>query len=205
MSQKGKVDYSKGRIYIIKNNVNEKVYVGSTTWEVAKRFNKHVSQRNKATDTTWRFYAALNEIGPENFFWEEIEKFPCQNKSQLTSREGHWIRHFKSWKTDSGYNKKVEGRTRTEYYEDQIDTIKQNVKEYYQNNKNKIDEYKQQHYQEHAEHYKEYKQEWYSKHRESIQQKNKEKLTCTCGAMVCRAAMATHLKSKRHCDRLAIE
>ena len=105
MNKKGSVDYQNGVIYIMKNNTNDKVYVGSTTGAISKRFNKHVSHIGKATDTTWRFYAAMAEIGPGNFMWEELEKYPCQNKSQLTSREGYWIKHYKSWKAEQGYSK----------------------------------------------------------------------------------------------------
>ena len=204
MSKKGSVDYQNGVIYIIKNNANDKVYNGSTTGAISKRFNKHVSHIGKATDTTWRFYAAMAEIGPGNFMWEELEKYPCQNKSQLTSREGYWIKHYKSWKVEHGYNKKVEGRTKEEYYLDTIDTVKQNVKEYYTNHKVEVDQYKKQHYESNIEHFKQYKQDWYLNNKDTIKLRLQEKVTCTCGSIVSKGAMSTHVKSKKHCASLQI-
>jgi Rad3-related DNA helicase len=76
----------------------------------------------------------MRDLGVDLFFWEEVEQFQCNNKSQLTAREGYWIRHFRAWEDEFGYNKKVEQRTKAEYYQDKKEEIKQKSKTYHMNN-----------------------------------------------------------------------
>jgi group I intron endonuclease len=198
ISNKGEVDYTKGKIYVIKNNQNTKLYVGSTTWEVAKRFNEHKRSASKDVSKNYKLYAAMTELGVDCFYWEEIESYPCENVSQLRAREGYWIREYKSWLDDYGYNKKMETRTRHEYYEDTKDHIKEKVKEYYINHKEERDQYKKMHYVENEEHFKQYKQEYYQKHKEARQAKSKELITCECGQIVCHGALAKHKLTQKH-------
>ena len=110
---KGTVDYAKAKIYIIRNNVNDKIYVGSTCWDLSHRFGEHKRCCTKTREKHFRLYKDMTDVGIDCFFWEEVEQFPCDNVSQLRSREGFWIRHFDSWKPENGYNKKVETRTKT--------------------------------------------------------------------------------------------
>ena len=121
--------------------MNNKVYVGSTCWDIQKRFNEHKKCIKKARESTYKLYIAMSDIGIDQFFWEEIEQFPCENKSQLTAREGYWIRHFRAWEDDHGYNKKIEQRTRSEYYQDKKDEIIHKSKTYYVENRDKVREF----------------------------------------------------------------
>ena len=144
ISNKGSVDYTKGKIYIyifLKNNVNNKVYVGSTCWEIQKRFAEHQRCTTKTRESNYKLYVAMKDIGIDQFFWEEVEKFPCANKSQLTARESHWIRHFRSWEDEYGYNRKIEQRTKSEYYQDKKDEMIQKTKAYYTENRDKAREF----------------------------------------------------------------
>ena len=113
MSKKGTVDYSNGKIYIIKDAENDKVYVGSTNGPLNKRLSKHFWSRNSKTQMP--IYAAIRDIGKSCFYIELIEDYACDNITQLKAREGYWIRYYKSWLAEYGYNQKVEGRAVKEY------------------------------------------------------------------------------------------
>ena len=114
--------------------MDQKVYIGSTCWDIAKRFKEHQRCVSKTREHSYRLYSDMRAIGVDLFFWEEIEPFPCENKSQLTAREGYWIRHYKSWEDEYGYNKKMEQRTKAEYYQDRKEEIKLKAKTYHMNN-----------------------------------------------------------------------
>ena len=138
ISKKGTVDYDEAKIYIIRNTENEKVYIGSTCWEISKRFNEHKRCIHKTKIKSYKLYVAMSELGPECFYWELVEKYPCDNISQLTAREGYWIKHYNSWKVEHGYNKKLEQRSRAEYYEDNKEIIKQKAKAHHEEARNEF-------------------------------------------------------------------
>lgn len=60
-----------GSIYLLKNNHNEKVYVGRTVQSVDNRFKQHLKllESNKKQ----AIYKAIKEIGKENFSYEVLE------------------------------------------------------------------------------------------------------------------------------------
>lgn len=86
-----------GLIYIIRNNQNNKVYIGQTTQTLQGRWNDH---RVKSQTYKNDLYVAIREIGLENFTIEEIEN--NINKEDLNDRESYWILYYNS--IESGYN-----------------------------------------------------------------------------------------------------
>ena len=126
MAQNSK-DYKNGKIYCIRNTINDEIYVGSTTQPLSKRMAKH-RQNAKCENKMHRiFYSKVNEIGIEHFYIELIEDCPCDTLEQLRKREGLYIRKIGT------LNHKIECRTRHEYN-----------KEYYEANKDKILEQKKE-------------------------------------------------------------
>lgn len=103
-----------GKIYIIRNTVNEYCYIGSTTRTIEDRFYKHKRRINEKKSFNSKLYTAMRHIGKEHFFIELIENIICDTRLELFAREGYWIRYFDSFM--NGYNSKVEGRTVREYY-----------------------------------------------------------------------------------------
>lgn len=88
-----------GSIYIIKNTINSKVYIGQTRVPINIRFSQHLSAaRNKGHYT---LYKAIRKYGEENFFIELIET--CAIDS-LNDREEYWISFYNANKSSSGYN-----------------------------------------------------------------------------------------------------
>ena len=83
-------DYNKGKIYQIKNTIDDDVYVGSTIAPLSRRMVKH--KYSAKQQTHYPLYQKMNEYGFDKFFMELIEEYPCNNKEELRAREGHYIR-----------------------------------------------------------------------------------------------------------------
>lgn len=224
------MDYKNGKVYVIRNVVNDKVYVGSTTQILSKRFHKHKHQINCQRHKNYPLYVAMREIGVENFYIELIENFPCNSKEELHAREGHYIREFNSYK--EGYNALVSGRDKQQYYQEEKEYVNQHNKEnyeknkeerlkknkeYYEKNKETILKQQKEHYEENKEKYHKKQAEYREKNRELIRQrdnerrsKNKDEInkkrredmtTCNeCGHTYPKHNHSYHLKSKKHLD-----
>jgi group I intron endonuclease len=100
------MNYANGKIYKIWNDVNDKLYVGSTTQPLYKRFSGHKAKSNSGS--TYLLHQAMREHGYECFHIELVREYPCKNREQLLRKEGRYIRKFRSHR--DGYNKCVAGR-----------------------------------------------------------------------------------------------
>lgn len=92
----------KGSIYIIKNTVNNKVYIGQTTQTIGIRFTNHKMASRTGEDT--KFYRAMRKHGEENFYPELLEQVEIEN---LNDREKYWIKYYDSYY--NGYNSTLGG------------------------------------------------------------------------------------------------
>jgi hypothetical protein len=102
------VDYSKGKIYTIRYSLDDSlVYVGSTVNDLSQRWWQHKSNHTKKNMKLYKKMCETNDLA--NWYIELYEEFPCQNKNQLTMREGQIIRKIGT------LNHKIEGRTTQEY------------------------------------------------------------------------------------------
>ncbi len=124
-----KVDYSKGKIYKITNDLNNDIYVGSSCDTLIKRFSYHKKDSKKEKNEGLPFYKLMNEIGHTGFRIQLIEDYPCEDIYQLRQREGHFIREMGT------LNLVIAGRTRTEYKQDNREKLREKEKEYRENNK----------------------------------------------------------------------
>ena len=88
----------KGEIYIIKNNVNDKVYIGQTIQGYKKRFNSH-KYGSKSIDRP--LYRAFRKYGVDNFYVELLEDNIPYN--MLDEREIYWINYY-DCVNPNGYN-----------------------------------------------------------------------------------------------------
>lgn len=126
-------DYSKSKIYLIRNTVNDMVYVGSTVESLANRFAGHKAAW-KEEKTLSPIYKAFTELGIEAFYIELYEEYPCDNKEQKTKKEGEVIRLLK----DTAYNVRIEGRTQKQYQTDNREQIAAQRKQYRTDNQEQI-------------------------------------------------------------------
>lgn len=86
-------------IYIIKNDINDKVYIGKTEFSIEKRFKEHLFDSNKRQTEHRPLYRAISKYGKEHFWVEELEKCPSQ---LANDREKYWIEQYNSYY--HGYN-----------------------------------------------------------------------------------------------------
>lgn len=106
------VDNRIGKIYIIKNDINEKVYIGQTIQKIERRFQKHLSDAKKIDS---HLYRAINLYGAEHFFCELIEEVKID---ELDDREIYWIAYFNSYK--NGYNSTPGGQANKGCYNQEL-------------------------------------------------------------------------------------
>ena len=85
-------DYQKGKIYTIRNkNDTNLIYVGSTCKKyLSDRISNHRSNSKKTPNN--HFYKLINDWN--DWYIELYENFPCNNKNELTKREGEVIREI---------------------------------------------------------------------------------------------------------------
>ena len=88
-----------GRIYIIKNKINNKVYVGQTKVSIKLRFQNHLSAARCGRGYT--IGKAIRKYGEENFYIELLEECLA---SELNEREMYWIAFYNSTDNKCGYN-----------------------------------------------------------------------------------------------------
>jgi len=106
-------NYALSKVYVIRNTINEKLYVGSTTRTLAQRMTQHRCYYNKGRNTKFPLYEAMNELGVEHFYIELWKDAPCERKEQLHKCEGDAIRELKTI-VPEGYNSRVAGRKYSE-------------------------------------------------------------------------------------------
>lgn len=196
MSGRKQKDFSKGKIYVVRNTVNDMVYVGSTCQSLSKRMAKHrtVSKTNNCKH--YPLYKAFNEIGVDHFYIELIENYPCENIEQLLAREGHYIRNFNTH--TNGYNKRVEGRTDKEYYQNNKEQIAQKNKEWRDTHKHLLQQYFKDRYKENKVQVLEKRRHYRDENKEQIRIRANAKIQCDCGCEVSYANLAKHKQSTKH-------
>lgn len=87
-------------IYIIKNNINKKVYIGQSVNIFARWLAHKASAENEhAQDHYTQIHQAMAILGVENFYLEIIEKCPIE---ELNDKEVFYIEQYNSY--HCGYN-----------------------------------------------------------------------------------------------------
>lgn len=86
------------------------------------------------------------------------------------------------------------------HYKENKEKIIEQCKKYYEEHKEEIKEKTKKYVEENKEKIKEDSANWYEKNKEKILQRQKEMMTCECGAEVRKAGMAEHCRSKKHND-----
>ena len=63
-----------GTVYIIRNDIDSRCYVGSTTRKLSRRWSlhKHICQNPESDGYNRRLYQVMRELGPDNFKIERI-------------------------------------------------------------------------------------------------------------------------------------
>lgn len=97
-----------GYIYVIKNTVNEKVYIGQTMYNPKFRLKYYINKASQGY--TNKIARAIREIGESCFFIEILEEV---DNDKLDIREEFYIKHFNS--TVYGYNTQTKSKQTRNY------------------------------------------------------------------------------------------
>lgn len=149
-------DYQNGKIYKLVGG--GLTYYGSTTNELHKRLFQH--RVPKAIETKKFTSYKLFETG-DKVEIILVEKYPCNDKNELTRRERYYIENFEC------VNKAVPQRNDKEYYKDNREKIKKQSKKYYE-------EHKEEALIKQKERYEKNKEKQYKQNRERILEKRKD-------------------------------
>lgn len=84
-------------IYLIINDINDKVYVGKTEFSIEKRFKQHCNEAFKPRCTNRPLYRAMRKYGIEHFHISLLEE-----TDDPETREVYWINQKQSYR--NGYN-----------------------------------------------------------------------------------------------------
>jgi len=79
------VDYSKAVIYVIKNDVNNEIYVGGTARNLRSRLIEHIydAGRARSANRNNRFHLFMKAIGFEHFILSYTESIPVVQSMNL--------------------------------------------------------------------------------------------------------------------------
>jgi hypothetical protein len=216
-------DYSKGKIYTIRCRDDPSlIYVGSTAQTLSQRWAEHKRSVREDKYNSSQLYNKMKELGCDKFYIELYEDFKCERREQLAKKEGETIRQI------STINKRVEGRTNKEYYEENKEYFKDKGNKYYEENKEKVKIIRKERYERNKEkelerqkqynndnkekrqtYYKNYYENNFEKisenakqytleNKEKIHLKAKTKIMCECGCLITRCNLSTHKKTQSH-------
>lgn len=100
-----------GKIYAIRNDINNRVYVGQTRKSLKQRFENHLRSLNDGSP----IHRAMKIYGPEHFWIELLEECPVE---RLDAAESAWIMMKQAYV--KGYNASLGGLGRQTYLYDII-------------------------------------------------------------------------------------
>jgi len=169
--------YQQGKIYALRSHQTSEIYIGSTIESLSKRKAKHKCAYKRYKNGKTSYVTSFKLMEYNDCYIELIENYPCNDKNELTRREGQLIREMDC------LNKRIEGRSRQEYRQDNKQKIYEKCKDYYNTNKEKIDEYQ-----------KSYQKSYYKANKQLINQK----FTCECGGRYTLCHKSHHFKTKKH-------
>ena len=141
-----KQDFQNGKIYIIRNSVNDQIYIGSTCQSLSQRMVHHRRDTNTQRCQEFNLYKAMKELHKNTFYIALLEHYPCNTRDDLNKKDGEYIRKY-----HNQLNRQIAGRTDKEYREDNKTKAKEYHKEYQQNNKETLAEYQKDYRQNHKE------------------------------------------------------
>jgi len=180
-------DYQQGKIYAIRNSFNDKLYIGSTTTTLCRRFWGHKTQGER---TTPKLVKAVNENpdGWDVFYIELLYAYPCSSKEELNAEEGKAIRAYNS--IHNGYNTKVAGRTFEQW---KLDEPERNIARIEQEREKRLLKKDQK---------KDYDRQYNAENREGRKVRDQAKIECECGMIICKWSKHRHLTTMRHTQLL---
>jgi len=168
------------KIYVIIDDTNNNKYIGSTIQNIKTRLTQHKASYKMYMNGKTGHTTSCEIIKNNNYHIELLENVKCNNKLELHKRERFWIEKIEC------INKIIPSRTIDEYYECNIDKIKEQRKKFYHSNKeqtkkyydcnrDKIKEQTKKYYDCNIDKIKEQKKKYYDCNREREKQKTRKR------------------------------
>ena len=129
------VNYNNGKIYKIENNVDDMLYIGSTTKTyLSQRMVGHRESYKRWKNGNYHNFSVFEMFekhGIENCFIVLLELVNCSSKDELLARKAFYIKSMVC------VNKNIPLRTDKQYYVDNKEKINDYHKKNYNDNKDK--------------------------------------------------------------------
>lgn len=97
-----------GVIYMIKNKVNNKIYIGQTIRDYRKRISEHKTDYLSKSHSNKYLSNTFNKYGWDNFEFSVIDT--ANNIDELNEKEINYILQYNSTNKDLGYNIELGGK-----------------------------------------------------------------------------------------------
>jgi predicted GIY-YIG superfamily endonuclease len=103
--------YNSGKIYKIVDNTSDMIYVGSTCKSLEQRLNRHEHQfKSFMAGKKVSKLSSCQILKNGDYKIQLLENFPCDDNSDLTTKEGSYIKLYRKQKLNI-VNEKVAGQT----------------------------------------------------------------------------------------------
>jgi len=164
-----------GQIYCIKSPQTTETYVGSTTRGLDIRMKEHTIAYGLYQNDMYSYVSSFDIVKYPDAYIELLEERTFETKEDRYKCEGKWMKELNSC------NKQIAGRDRYEWYNDNREIVLGKMKIYRDKNKKELNRKDR---------------EFYLANKLQINQLQKERIACECGAIVSRSNIARHIKNK---------
>jgi hypothetical protein len=188
------VDYQQGKIYTIRSPQTDQFYIGSTTQSLPKRLHGHKRDYARYQGGKGNYITSFKILEYGDAYIELYELYPCTCKSELLRREGQLQRENK----DDCVNMVIAGRTVKEWYEENLEQLREKNKKWREDNKDKIREYQKKYRDENKDLIKERDRQFRQANAERINAYKAQRIECECGVTVRRSDIAKHRMTAKH-------
>ena len=203
------IDYSNTIIYKIQHEDNsELIYVGHTTDFTKRKYqHKHFSTCLTNSKHNLKVYKMIRDNGGwECFRMIEIKKFSCNDSNEACAEEDRIMQELKPiMNSQRAYTGLTTQEYNKQYNIDNVDVIKEQQKQYNINNVDKLSEIHKNYRINNNEKIKVYRRQYHIDNGDKIREKNKEKMTCECGAIICKGSLSRHTRTKTHLDLMMLK
>ena len=155
-----------GRIYKLTSSETDKVYVGSTKLKLGYRMRDHKHSYGKYTLSKFPYMTAFEILKYADAKIELLFEGEFNTRADMYKLEGEFIQ------TENSVNKRIEGRSRQEYYEYKKDYFAMKKKEYAQTHREHLSQKKKEYNQRTKEARKIYDVKYRQDHQDKITQNN---------------------------------
>jgi DNA repair photolyase len=186
------MDFWYGFTYELYNDLDEQVYIGSSTTTETQRFSEH---KSSSKEGKYKIYIKMREQGIEHWNIRIISEYLIKNRDLLRIEEQKEIdkipeelklnelRAYRSEEQQKEYKKEYQKEYQKEYRDTNKEYIKERDKKYYEENKEKLNKKSKK---------------YYDKNKEILKKKAREKVQCICGDIISKGCLLRHMKTQIH-------